>query len=42
MRVQFQSENMIRKEHLVDLGIVGNIILKFILKKQCVYVCVRE
>jgi hypothetical protein len=38
MHIQFQSDNLIGNENLVDLIIAGNIILKFILKKQCVCV----
>ena len=38
MHIQFQLENLIGNEHLVELVVDGNIILKFILKKQCVCV----
>jgi len=40
MHIQFQSVNLIGKEHLVDLGVAVNVILKSILNKQCVCVCV--
>jgi len=41
MHLKVQSENLIGNEHLVDIIVAGNIILKLILKKHCMFARAR-